>query len=67
MSELTSCINSADELVVVGFALPCNMSARVLQPAKWTCVHGSVFVSESMFVIEELTVYEFGIVMPSLW
>jgi hypothetical protein len=37
---------SAYELVVVGFALPRYVCARVWEPAKWACVSGSVFVSE---------------------
>jgi hypothetical protein len=50
---------SAYELVVVMFALPRYVCARVWEPAKWTCVSRGVFVSEGEFAIVELAVYEF--------
>jgi hypothetical protein len=46
-------------MVVVGFALPRYVCARVWKPAMWACVSGGVFVSKGEFAIEELTVYEF--------
>ncbi len=58
VGELTRCVMSTYELVVVGFALPRYVCARVWKPAKWACVSGDVFVSEFDFAIVELAVYE---------
>ena len=59
MGELTCCVMSNYELVVVGFALPRYVCARVWKLAKWACGNGGVFVSEGDFAVVELAVYEF--------
>jgi hypothetical protein len=59
VGELAGCVVSTYELVVVGFAFPRYVCARVLEPAKWACVIGGVFVSEGEFAIVKLAVYEF--------
>ena len=59
VGELAGCVMSTYELVVVGFALPRYVCARVWEPAKWACISGGVFVSEGEFAIVKLVVYEF--------
>ena len=51
VGELSGCVMSAYDLVVVGFALPRYVCARVWEPAKWASVGGGVFVSEGEFAI----------------
>jgi len=59
VGELTGCVMPTYELVVVGFALPRYVCARVWELAKSTCVSGGVFASEGEFSIVKLAVYEF--------
>jgi len=51
MGESAGCVMPAYELVVVGFALPRYVCARVWEPAKWACVGGGVFVYEGEFAV----------------
>ena len=51
VGELTGCVISTYELVVMGFALPRYACARVRKPAKWACVSWGVFASEGKFAI----------------
>ncbi len=50
---------STNELVVVGFALPCNMCARVWKSAERTYIREGVLVFESKFAIVKVSIYEF--------
>jgi hypothetical protein len=59
VGELAGCVVSIYELVVVGFALPRYVCARVWKPAKWARVGGGVFVYEGKFAIVELAIYGF--------
>ena len=59
VSELAGCVMYTYEMVVVCFALPQYVCARVLKPAKWACVRGGVFVSKGEFAILKLAEYEF--------
>ncbi len=59
VGEMPGCVISTYKLVVVGFALPRYVCARVWEPTKWACVSGDAFVSEGELAIVELAVYEF--------
>ena len=49
--ELSYCVMPTYGLLVVGFALPRCVCARVWKPAKLACVCGGVFLSEGEFAI----------------
>ena len=58
---------STYELIVIGFALPRYVCARVRKPAKWTCVSWGVFVYEGEFAMYSWPYMNLSIVMPFLW